>query len=532
MKHTNFSFSWVLFLVLQLFTPLGTIAVQSLEATGVLCESSVALPPTYQFGQYISDIAAVINATDEDAETKAFVNKHAAKTVELMANIDSLFARGAFNALPTTKMRLYALFKGVDTHVWPSKATVRSWKNGIVNYKKDLISTYLAASRQEARELDYQAVLAIIALHDELTRFVLTDEFFDFSFFEALIDTCIKRPAEFACEHPYITAGIVLTLIAASGATYWYLTKKGAGVVYLEEHGDIVVPNSQYVANCSIKAMHAEKCAQQAAGDLAVYERLLRDEAAYEAFDAFAAERLQVREDARREAALGRLNVQRQQARGRDHAQQRAQIERRIRAEQERQIVTTDWLENDDVRYLLQEFDQAAVAGNELGFRNAANALQFIDSRDRLEPDVVEQNNVIYRDQERLNNSGDPMIYVGDIPADRVEHCIQENRPAGLRHDLRQAIARFHAQEGNQFDFIINTQFVSPEQRARIQQAMIAGRPVNPARRGHFFHVKAINEAAAEDGIRLVVTDTFDPSLAVVAQVCPGIRNLLRPLEE
>ncbi len=495
MKHTNFSFILVLFF--SLLQPLCT-AEQQLVFTA-------ELPPTQQFVEYLGNVASVLMIDeDQSQEKKDFIRSHTAKTAALMGTVDELLGRSAFTRSPGIKIKLYAIFKKIDVTAWPSKVIVRSLKNDLSEYKKYLMASYVAqlSTSSASQDLDREAIAAVIVLLDELDRFVLTSEFFDFSFLDSVVDTFMVRPAEFVKAHPYLTIGGVVFLATAGGVGYYYWTKyKEAKVTalqkFLQEHDAQLVLGSQKAADCGVKALYAAWCSQAAEGDLDKYKNLFCDKDRYERFKGTTKDLMQAHADAVR------------------------------RPGKKRRIVSTNWLENDDIERLLGQFDQAADDKQEFGFKVDDNALLFVHSRVDLQPEKI-AGDVRYRDRELVDADGDPRFYCEDnLPDDRVDHC-DEVRQGGLRHDMKKRIEKFRAKDGNKFDFIINTNVHS----AKAYEALKEGKDYEPENQGHFFHVRAINDADAQEGVRFVVTETFAPKVKVIDPVLSNLRNLLRPFDE
>lgn len=155
-----------------------------------------------------------------------------------------------------------------------------------------------------------------------------------------------------------------------------------------------------------------------------------------------------------------------------------------------------NWLEADDVVGILDNLRQRAAAGQEFGLRE--DDLPFTGSFEMINDDL---RNVAHDVVIGVDLDGVPLM--------------------GRPHQER--IREFNLRAGNKYDFIVNTNPIPN----------FHGRRRGVPARGHFFHVRAINDPAIEDGIRFIVSESrAHPDREYISARLNDIRSMLRPYEE
>jgi hypothetical protein len=542
-----------IFFALSFFSNAPCVGVEQSSANAIIIHSS----PTQQFVGYLKNVVAVLKAS---GTTSADWALNRVQIVEnLLIKIDNLFIFGAFERISPVQAKFYEIFENISVRKWPTPSLVREWRKNFNEYKNFLLTVHFASKTSDdaLRELDHKAVDAIVQLYQELIGNVFTEEFFDFSTLELLADACVIQPLEFTRDHPFLVGGSCVLLAAGAYLAYNYFGKKGVAPAEEEEEEDEgneeplvepsvkdkpkagekdagakpkskpkiiakpkiiptksdkdpnvkVVLGSQSAADCAIQSLYRQWCYEQT-GDLETYENLTKNKKQYAAFKKFAKGILV-------KARLAPLAEE-------DHAR-------------EKRKVTTDWLENQDVREVLDGLNKAAEKKQKFGIKGTRLNPYLVDSYQYLAPDRVEGQ--MYEDLELKDSHGDPVVY-GDKEAAQAAKRLAKSKPRGDKQGLRyQAqgievdepgfrhfIENFLAEPGNTFDFIINSNEMPGQ--ARPEHAK------NPPADGHFFHVRAINDPQVDQGIRFIISESMRPNYRIIDNVVDGLRFLLRPYEE
>lgn len=495
-EFNNYTKQFFLVFLLSFFASFAFGLADESVSQDVSSQSSL-----HRFVDYLENITTVLAQDEGVSEEKiAYMRTHVALTKQWVERISATIVQGAFATSPLIIKELNAVFDDIDSTQWPTLSLMKKWSSAMDQYKKFLLAAYIPAlSSSLNRQLDSDSVNAIMGLYNELTRSVFTKKFFDFSTLETVLDTIFVRPVEFTKAHPYIVAGTILTIVVVGGGCYWYITKEQrAWKQWMRDEDALLIRGKQGAADCAVWSMYRAWCHQEAAGDVARYEVLACDQETYGRFREVVADILT--DQARRDRARRIPN--------------RARI--------------TDWLANGQVRDVLDVLQQRAGENLEFGIENRPF---HAESYEQLEPAAIEGDGVRDRETGR--------VYAPDeIPADRIEFCVPARN--GIRYagriqvgldDLgepifepgdRDRIEAFQDQPGNVFDFIINTNRIPRQDRG--------ANPI-PAR-GHFFHIRAINDPDAEEGVRFIVSETANPDREFLSGRLADIRNMLRPYED
>lgn len=523
MNHTNFFRAFVLFFIGFFAISFAAQPERIILADSSINEVEAKVSSSKLFCMYLKNVTKVLHASR--SITTAYSLKHVLRVEDLFTRIEAGFDQGAFSASPLIKTKFYALFNDVDITVWPTPSMVRDWRSRVDEYKTFLLAAYFStrSASTHAIDIDYASIDLLIALHGELTKNVLTDEFFDFYTWELLADILVAQPIEFTQENPFFVFGSIIVLGATGYFGYRYLqyeagavsrglaqteeakeaavraraaaevTRKQAVTAWEGAQGAEVVVALQERGDCAAWSLYRQNCYERVhAADLLGYRRLACDRERYNKFKLYAQGLL---EQAFRSGRILQPDVH---------------VDR--------------FLENDHVQILIESLQQEGTERNEFGL---AVQPYHVASFEMLAPDRIE--GIYYRDRELQGRDGNLLVYQEDaLPAGRVAHC--DAVPGGLRYEggpgMRPRIEEFQQAQGNTFDFIINTNRIPLE-----------ARPVGaaePPANGHFFHIRAVNNPEAVGGVGFIISETFDlqeAALPFYTEILGNIRNLLRPYE-
>ena len=458
------------------------------------------------FVTYLKNVTQVLHASRSMATASSI--KNLLRIEELFTRIEACFNQGAFSASPLIKTRFYALFNDIDPTAWPTPVMVRGWKNRVDKYKTFLLAAYFSTrSATSGQVIDYEAIDVLMALHSELTKNVLTDEFFDFSTWEILTDICVALPIEFAQEHPFLLAGSIIALVGIGAGGYYYIKieneqyQKKIADWSKANHAPLMLRH-QEGAQCGINAAYAVVCKQNAAGDTNLNLALLNNEVEFKEFRGVARDIL---------AAVGGTIAQQRISKGLPIAPARVNVE---------------GLENGDVRVVLDGLHQRGLKKQKFGLLT----LPVLADTARA---LVPEKQVSYRDTVRKNKDGDALAYgsdLADVPVCRKKNCFIETR---YNNQVLSAaeIAQFQVVPGSTLDFVINTAYL-PDMPDNLPEAERNKWQLKAEKDNftHFLHVSAINNPAFPKGVEIIMTDSVwqgSAGLIFRANIVTNLRNLL-----
>jgi hypothetical protein len=540
MKHTK------LFAFLVLLFTAGTPSPVVLEPL-IINVASTSLAPTTRFVEYLKNVVEVLRISESSSADWA--EKHVKNVETLLKKIDGIFARGAFKATPLVQTRFYAILCNVNVRKWPSPSLVRDWLQNFMEFKEYLFSVHFSPDvlnmLPRERELNHLVVDSVMVLCRELKDHVFTEDFFDFSTLELLADICVVQPLEFTRDHPFIVATGVLLLVGGYFG-YQHYSEQARLTEWMKQEDIKFIRSKQSAAECGVWTLYRQWCHSQTKESPERYEELACDQVRFGRFRKFVQGILERQEQAR-VAALPA------------HAPAAA---RRVRR------VTTNWLEIDDVRHVLDVCNEAATEGNAEEF--AMEVAPEIVTRDAFDPQRLRE--IRYR-----HRRTGLVCMPQDLPLDRVADYVQEVVDLRDAPDKRAVIQEFRRQRGNVVDYIFNTneapvnryEALAEAGRANIEAERLAAearaelarvlalndanllaaaraadnaararaaaaqaevlRVQEPAAEGHFFHIRAINDPTAKEAVRFIVSDTFKPNINEVSQLLTNIRQFFRP---
>lgn len=472
--------------------------------------------PARSFAFYIRGVAEVLRM--EEVDNANFLVGKALALERMISNIENLFALQAFSRNHEISENFQNLFKDINYNEWPTCKSVRSWKKKVNKYKQLVLSKHFSSSNLNEQEvlLNYKATDAILVLCMELEQNIFTDDFFKFTILDRILDTSINRPIEFAKKHPFLCASGAIVLCLAAYGVHYSMNKSPDQVasaceevekevepeILIEEEElalneqknknpkknvVVFVRGSQDAAECGLNTLYKQWCHQKAPNDCEKYTQLTLDKKLYGEFKL---------------CALGFLKGKKLP----------------------KDVLAGSWLENDHMHTIIKGLRSIKKGKFKLkvGERNP----YFVDSIVNLNPDRIE--NLIYRDRERVDRDGDPICYGNEEELKEAERSVDDCEivKRGLRYEkgtakkpcMKEAIDKFQLKDGNKFDFIVNT---------NKELEYIPG--YEPARRGHYFHVRAVRDSNAKDGIRFIVSDSMKTNPKIVKSVLDNIKFLLRP---
>lgn len=507
MKHEKYILIFALLFTYASATDFAAQAMDTVVNVNSMLDqgnSAIKKPSIKPFVTYLTNLTQVLHASSSTVTTSSM--KNLLRIEELFTRIETCFNQGAFASSPLIKTRFYALFNDIDPTAWPTPAMVRGWKNRVDKYKTFLLAAYFSTgSATSAQVIDYEAIDVIMALHSELTKNVLTDEFFDFSTWEILTDICFSLPIEFAQEHPFLLAGSIIALVGIGG--YFYIKieneqyQKKIADWSKANHASLMLRH-QEGAQCGINAAYAVACKQDAAGDTSLNLALLNNEVEFKEFRDVARDIL---------AAVGGSIAQQGISKGQPIAPDRVNVE---------------GLENGDVRVVLEGLHQRGLNKQKFGLLT----LPVLADTARA---LVPEKQVLYRDTKRRNTDNDALAYgsdPADVPAGRKKYCFIETR---YNNQVLSAaeIVQFQAVPGSTLDFVVNTAFLDnmPENlsEAARNKWQLKAELDNFT---HFLHVSAINNPAFPKGVEIIMTDSVwqgSAGLIFRANIVTNLRNLL-----
>jgi hypothetical protein len=456
------------------------------------------------FVVYLKNVIQVLHASSSTVTTSSV--KKLLRIEELFTRVEDCFDQGAFALSPLIKTNFYALFADIDQTAWPTPAMVRRWKSRVDKYKTFLLAAYFSTrSASSSQVIDYQAIDAIMVLYSELTKNILTDEFFDFSTWEFLADICVALPIEFAQEHPFILVGGIITLIGIGFAANYYVKKNHDQYQEMinkwsHDNNAQLMLRSQEGNQCGINAAYAIVCKQNALGNAKNNLSLLNNEAEFKEFRGVAREILALR---------GGTIAQQGLSKGLPIAPTRVNLE---------------GLENGDVRVVLEGLHQRGLKGQKFGLLTLPVLADSVRA-------LISEKQTIYRDKILKNKDKDSLAYgshLADVPQGRDYFIEIRDNNQVLSH---LEIADFKAKPGSTLDFVVNTAFLPdmPDNLSEVERNKWQLK-VEKDNFTHFLHVSAINNPAFPKSVEIIMTDSISQSSAGLnfrANIVTNLRNLL-----